>query len=272
MARADNDGIGIAWERRPATDDTSTAPVVLVHGLGYARWGWDGLPQRLTEADLDLVLFDNRGIGDSDVPPGPYSAADMASDVIAVMDAAGVERAHVVGSSLGGMIAQEVALRWPARVDRLVLLSTTPGGGEAAPMPQQTVDLLTAMPTMEPTEALRAAVTNALAPGWVERRPDLVDRILEHRLAAPQDPAGWQAQAHAGMTYDGGGRLGSITAPTLVLHGDEDVVVAPANGDLLATRIPDAGLEVLEGHGHLPFWEDPDRVAAAISGFVATNP
>ena len=112
MARADNDGIGIAWERRPATDDTSTAPVVLVHGLGYARWGWDGLPQRLTEADLDLVLFDNRGIGDSDVPPGPYSAADMASDVIAVMDAAGVERAHVVGSSLGGMIAQEVALRW----------------------------------------------------------------------------------------------------------------------------------------------------------------
>ena len=125
---------------------------------------------------------------------------------------------------------------------------------------------------MEPTEALRAAVTNALAPGWVERRPDLVDRILEHRLAAPQDPAGWQAQAHAGMTYDGGGRLGSITAPTLVLHGDEDVVVAPANGDLLATRIPDAGLEVLEGHGHLPFWEDPDRVAAAISGFVATNP
>lgn len=267
---ADNDGIGIAWERRPATGDgPTTTPVVLVHGLGYARWGWDGLPERLTAAGFDLVLLDNRGIGDSDVPEGPYTATQMATDVVAVLDDAGIDTAHVVGSSLGGMVAQEVALGWPERVDRLVLLSTTPGGEDAAPMPQGTVDLLAAMPGMEPVEALRAAITNALAPAWADERPELVEQILRHRLAAPQDPAGWQAQAHAGTTHDGGGRLGSITAPTLVLHGDRDVVVDPANGPLLAGRIPDARLVVLEGHGHLPFWEDPDAVARSIVGFLA---
>lgn len=242
--------------------------MVLVHGLGYARWGWDGLPERLTAAGHEVLLLDNRGIGDSDVPAGPYTAAQMAGDVVAVLDAAGVERAHVVGSSLGGMVAQEVALRWPARVARLVLLSTTPGGDDAAPMPQQTVDLLQRMPGMEPAAALRAAITNALAPDVANERPDLVDEILDHRLAEPQDPAGWQAQAHAGTTYDGGGRLGAIQAPTLVLHGDADVVVAPANGRLLAERIPTAELVVLDGHGHLPFWEDPDRVAAEITDFL----
>ena len=266
---ADNDGTRIAWELRPAAGDARGA-VLLVHGLGYARWGWDGLPERLTDAGLDVVLFDNRGIGDSDVPPGPYTAAGMATDAVAVLDAAGLDRAHVVGSSLGGMIAQELALGWPDRVDRLVLLSTTPGGSDAAPMPQQTVDLLERMPGMQPVEALHAAISNALAPGQLAAQPELVDRILQHRLDAPQDPAGWQAQAHAGTTYDGGDRLEDITVPTLVLHGDADVVVAPANGRLLAARIPDARLVELPGHGHLPFWEDPDRVAQELADFLVT--
>ncbi len=264
---ADNDGVRIAWEHRPAAG-ASSGTVLLVHGLGYARWGWDGLPERLREAGLDVVLFDNRGIGDSDVPPGPYTAAQMATDAVAVLDAAGLDRAHVVGSSLGGMIAQELALGWPERVDRLVLLSTTPGGGDASPMPQQTVDLLQRMPGMEPVEALHAAISNALGPDHLTAQPHLVEEILQHRLDAPQDPAGWQAQAHAGTTYDGGGRLGDIAAPTLVLHGDADVVVAPANGVLLADRIPRARLVELAGHGHLPFWEDPDRVARELVDFL----
>ena len=265
---ADNGGVHIAYEVRPPTGTGAPAgTILLAQGLGYARWGWDGLPELLAERHR-VVLFDNRGIGGSDVPPGPYTAAQMAGDAVAVLDDAGIDRAHVIGSSLGGMVAQEVALRWPERTDHLVLLSTTPGGEGAAPMPQQTVDLLAEMPEMEPEQALRRAIRNALAPAHAEARPELVEEILEHRLAAPQDPAGWQAQAHAGTTYDGGGRLGGITAPTLVLHGDQDVVVAPANGQLLADRIPGARLVVLEGHGHLPYWEDPDRVAEEIRGFL----
>ena len=268
---ASNDGVRIAYEVRPTTSgDHDATPVVLVHGLGYARWGWDGLPELLAEQHR-VALLDNRGIGGSDVPDGPYTAAEMAGDVVAVLDHAGIDRAHLVGSSLGGMIAQEVAIRWAQRVDRLVLLSTTPGGRDAAPMPRQTVELLEEMPDMEPEEALRRAIANAMAPAYLDTRPELVDEILEHRLADPQDPAGWQAQAHAGTTYDGGGRLDRIDAPTLVLHGDADVVVAPRNGELLSEHLPDARLVVLEGHGHLPFWEDPGRVAAEILGFLGRD-
>ncbi len=268
---ADSDGVRVAWERRPANERPARGTILLVHGLGYARWGWDGLPERLTSGGFDVLLFDNRGIGDSDVPAGPYTASVMARDALAVLDAAGVDRAHVVGSSLGGMIAQELASTAPERVDHLVLLSTTPGGPDAAPMPQQTVDLLQAMPTMEPGDALRAAIANALGPRWLAEKPELVERILAHRLENPQDPAGWQAQAHAGTTYDGAGAVDRIRASTLVLHGDADVVVAPANGRLLASRISGARLVELVGHGHLPFWEDPDRVAEEIRAFLVPD-
>ncbi len=158
----------------------------------------------------------------------------MAADAVQVLDEAGVERAHVVGTSLGGMIAQELALAHPERVDRLVLACTTPGGPNAHPMPQQTLTLLAEAATLEPTVALRRFVENALAPGTVAARPELVDRIMAHRLATAQDPVAWAAQASAGATFDAYDRLGALGAATLVQHGDEDVVVDPRNGELLA--------------------------------------
>lgn len=266
LQAATNDGVTIAY----AVEGPEDAPVVvLVHGLGYAgaSGGWGRLPSLLAER-FRVVTIDNRGIGASDSPPGPYTAAVMAGDVVAVLDDLDVDRAHVVGSSLGGMIAQELAISHPQRVERLVLLSTTPGGAGAVPMPQVTVDLLMAMPTMEPAAAQEAAVRNALAPGFVERRPTLVEEILAQRATVAQAPEAWMAQAHAGTTYDGGGRLEAVTAPTLVLHGDEDVVVAPGNGERLVELLADARLLVLAGHGHLPFWEDAAAVAAPIVEFL----
>ena len=121
----------IAWERHGAGE-----PLLLVHGLGYARWGWEPVLPGLAER-FDVLLFDNRGIGESDAPPGPYTVAELAGDAVAVLDEAGVERAHVVGTSLGGMVAQELALAHPGRVDRLVLACTTPGGPQAFPLPER---------------------------------------------------------------------------------------------------------------------------------------
>ena len=114
--------VHIAWERRG-----SGPPVVLIHGLGYARWGWDPVADGLAER-FEIVLLDNRGIAESDAPPGPYTCVEMAADVLGVLDDAGIDRAHVVGTSLGGMIAQELVLAEPERVKRLVLVCTTPGG------------------------------------------------------------------------------------------------------------------------------------------------
>ena len=115
----------IAWESKGAGE-----PVLLIHGLGYARWGWEPVAEPLAQR-FRLLLFDNRGIGESEIPPGPYTARAMAEDAVSVLDEAGVDSAHVVGTSLGGMVAQELALGWPDRVDRLVLACTTPGGPDA---------------------------------------------------------------------------------------------------------------------------------------------
>ncbi|HET8742402.1 MAG TPA: alpha/beta hydrolase [Gaiella sp.] len=252
----------IASERHGAGE-----PVLLIHGLGYARWGWEPVLPGLAER-FDVLLFDNRGIGESDAPPGPYTAAAMAGDALQVLDEGGVERAHVVGTSLGGMIAQELALAHPERVDRLVLACTTPGGPRAHPMPQVTVALMAEAATLEPAVALRRFVENALSPATVTERPELVERIMEHRLRTDQDPAAWAAQAAAGATFDAFDRLAGLRGPVLVQHGGADVVVDPRNADLLVELIADARLERFDGGGHLFFWEAPDRFVSSVAGFL----
>jgi 3-oxoadipate enol-lactonase len=252
-------GARIGWERRGAGE-----PVLLVHGLGYARWGWEPVVDELADR-YEVVLFDNRGIGESDAPGGPYSVRMMAEDAVAVLDTAGVERAHLLGTSLGGMVALQVALDWPERVDRLVLACTTPGGAGAAPMPDRTVRLMQEAATLPPEVALRRFVENAFGPA---PEPALVDRIMEHRLATAQQPAAWAAQAAAGAAFDVLDRIDEIRAPTLVLTGDEDAVVDPHNSELLAQRIPGARLEVFSGAGHLFFWERPGRFVQLVEEFL----
>jgi 3-oxoadipate enol-lactonase len=258
-ATAEASGVRIAWERRGVGE-----PLLLVHGLGYARWGWEPVVEGLARGN-DIVLFDNRGIGESDAPGRPYSVRMMAEDAVAVLDAAGVERAHVLGTSLGGMVALQLALDLPERVERLVLACTTPGGAGAAPMPDRTLRLMQEAPTLPLEVALRRFVENALGP---EPEVALVDRIMEHRLATAQQPAAWAAQAAAGAAFDVWDRVGEIRAPTLVLTGDEDAVVDPRNSELLAQRIPGARLEVFPGTGHLFFWERPERFVQVVAEFL----
>jgi 3-oxoadipate enol-lactonase len=254
--------VKIAWERRGAGE-----PVLLIHGLGYARWGWEPVLPGLADR-FEVLLFDNRGIGESDTPSGPYTVAEMAADAIQVLDEAGVERAHVVGTSLGGMVTQELALSASDRVARLVLACTTPGGPRAHPMPARTVTLMAEAPTLEPAVALRRFVENALAPETVTGRPGLVERIIEHRLRTAQAPAAWAAQAAAGAAFDAHDRLGALAAPVLVQHGSEDAVVDPRNADLLVELLPDARLERFPGTGHLFFWEEPGRFVSSVASFL----
>ena len=263
---ASNVGVRIAYEVHDGAG-VDRPWVSLVHGLGYGRWGWEPVVGPLAER-FRVVLHDNRGIGASDVPAGPYSASQMASDVVAVLDDAGIERSHVVATSLGGMIAQELAIEHPERVDRLVLVSTTPGGEGSYPMPEQTVRLIAEMPWLPLEEALRRGVENGLSPGALAEQPSLVERINALRLAHPFDLAGWQSQAIGGATYNGENRWKSIAAPTLVVHGTADTVVDYRNSKLLASGIPDARLVLFEGAGHLLFWEQPERFVRVVSEFL----
>jgi pimeloyl-ACP methyl ester carboxylesterase len=222
-----------AWCRRPW--------LVLIQGMGLDRRGWEGIQGKLRRR-FRLVLVDNRGCGRSERPAGSFTVADMAGDVVAVLDAAGIRRAHVLGASLGGMVAQELAIRHPERIDALVLACTTPGWPFAYPMPAPSVRLIAATARLPAKAAWRRHMENALS-----------------------------AQAAAGARYAGRLRQAGIRARTLVLHGGADTVVDPRNGRLLADRIPRAKLRIFPELGHLFFWEEPDGFVAAVTSFLTDD-
>ena len=262
MSEATNDGVHIAYE---VLGDGE--PLLFVHVLGYDRRGWGPLPALLAP-DFAVLLFDNRGVGESDVPEGPYAVSQMAADAVAVLDDAGVERAHVLGVSLGGYIAQEIALTYPDRVRKLVLGSTAPGGTRSHPMPQAGLEAFGRFPTMEREAGLRLMVESSLGAHGVRERPELVEEIFAYRLEHAPTLAGWQAQAYAGATFDAYDRAPSIAAPTLVIHGGADTVVDPRNADLLTELIPGAQAEVVPERGHLLIWEEAELLAPVVREFL----
>ena len=167
------------------------------------------------------------------------------------------------------MVAQELAIGHPERVDGLVLAGTTPGWPFAYPMPTASVRLLATTARMTAEAARRRHTENALSARTVRQRPELVNRLLDlHQGARPVDSGALSAQAAAGARYAGRLRQARIRARTLVLHGDADTVVDPRNGKLLADRIPGARLVTFPGLGHLLFWEDPGGFAAAVAPFL----
>jgi 3-oxoadipate enol-lactonase len=264
VSEALNGDVRLAFEVRGEGD-----PILFIHGLGYSRLGWGPAPDLLAR-DFRVVLFDNRGVGESDTPPGLYTVPELAADAVAVLDAAGVERAHVVGVSLGGYIAQEVALSYPDRVDRLVLASTAVPSGEGAhPMPQRGLDGFARFAGLSREDGLRLLVENSLGDHGVRERPELAEEIYRYRLAHAPSLESWQAQAAAGATFIQASRpVGEIRAPTLIVHGGADAIVDPRNADVLAERIPGARVERFPDRGHLLMWEEGDWFARVVKDFL----
>jgi 3-oxoadipate enol-lactonase len=241
--------------------------LVLIQGMGFDRHGWDPVARKLRR-HFRLVLVDNRGSGLSDLPAGSFGVADMAGDVVAVLDAAGVRRAHTMGVSLGGMMAQELAVDHPDRVDGLVLVSTMPGWPFTFSTPAVSVRLFAATMSMTHEAALRRHAENALSACTIEREPEVVDRLVDVQRSGQADPRAVSAQAAAGARYADRLRQTRIRARTLVVQGTADTVVDPANGRLLADRIPGAQLLIFPDLGHLLFWQDPDGFASAVISFL----
>ena len=242
--------------------------LVLIQGMGFGRSGWGPVLRKLGR-HFRLVLVDNRGFGRSDRPAGLFGVAAMAGDIVAVLDAAGIRRAHVMGASLGGMVAQELAITHAERVDGLVLACTAPGWPFAYPMPPAAVRLMLVTAVIKAEVARRRHTENALSARTVQHHPELVDRLLELQDSQPPPaPRALAAQAAAGALYAGRWRQARIRARTLVLQGGADTVVDPRNGRLLADRIPDARLVTFPELGHLLFWEDPDGFTDAVTSFL----
>ncbi|HEY6304051.1 MAG TPA: alpha/beta fold hydrolase [Terriglobales bacterium] len=250
MSFVENQGAKIYWDERG-----QGAPVLLIMGLGYTSVMWHRTRPALSQ-HFRTIAFDNRGVGLSDVPPGPYSIATMASDAAAVLDAAGIARAQVFGVSMGGMIAQEFALQYPARTRSLILGCTAAGGPSAVRAENNVIEVLFArgMTPQQARDAVLPYIYDAATP-----REKIEEDVAVRQPWFPT-PAGYMAQLQAILAWESYSRIAQITAPTLVIHGTSDALVPPGNGELIAKRIPDAKLVLLDHASHL-FLTDRTREA-----------
>jgi 3-oxoadipate enol-lactonase len=245
------DGCRIHYE---LAGDRDAPPLVILEGLGDAIPSWRRNIPTLS-AELGVVAIDHRGNGESDEPPGPCAMTTFVDDAIAVLDALDGVQAHVYGQSFGGMVALEMALTRPERVRTLVLGCTHAGANHAVEVDGATVPK---------GEAWRSWY----APGYPEAHPERVAEDLLVARAQPDHPVGGRRQWEAMVGWDDYDRLPAISMPTLVLHGTEDRLIAPANAEVLADRIPGAELVWLEGAGHVYKWEQPERADGAVLDFL----
>lgn len=245
-------------------------PLVLVEGLGYASWMWIMQVEDLSR-DHKLIIYDNRGVGKSDKPNYPYNMDLFADDLKAVMDAVGVEKAHILGVSMGGMIAQWFALKYPGRVKSLILVSTHHGGKDIEPIPPETLNAMFGPPPSHlktEREILAYKMRYAFSPGWPEANRELFEKLIDLRLREPQPPEAYMNQASAAVTFDASGRLHEITAPTLIIHGDQDRVVPVGNAFKLHEKIPNSKLVIFKGAGHLLIIERAEEFNNMVREFV----
>jgi pimeloyl-ACP methyl ester carboxylesterase len=242
-------------------------PLLLIMGWGGDHTAW-ALQIPAFSAEFRCVAFDNRGAGQSDQPDVPYSIRMMAGDTITLMDALGIERAHVSGLSMGGMIAQEIAINHPGRVLSLQLHATT-----ARPDPYLIAvgrSLLSARAGLSRQEFVGTLLPWVLTPHAYAERPELVE-LLAQRLVENPYPAsltGLRRQAEACWAHDTEERLPRIQCPTLITVGAEDIFVPLRFSRLLQERIPGAELIVIEGGGHGCLWEQAEVFNEICLGFL----
>lgn len=258
---------GARLHYRVAGSDDAGAPVlVLIRGFARSGRFWGGFLGELGDR-YRLVVPDNRGVGGSDVTTPPYSTAMLADDIAAVLDDAGVDRGHVFGLSLGGMIAQQLALRHPRRVDRMVLGCTHAGGRGTRP-PRATLLATLRAGAMAPEEAMRSMAPHLLSPETLAARPEVLDAWAAASRAETRSRLGILGQLTAALRHDTRRRLAEIAAPTLVITGDADRMIAPRHSRAIAERIPGARLVVLPGAGHDLSTDRPAEVAREIVTFL----
>jgi 3-oxoadipate enol-lactonase len=246
------------------------SPVVLLAGFGGDHLSW-GLQFPALRARHHTVAIDNRGCGRSSSPDAPYTTQLMAADIIGVLDHLGIEAAHLVGTSLGGMIAQEIALAHPARVLSLQLHSTA---GRADPY------LSVLLETWRQVRAQlgREMVQHSMALWLFGRRsfaerPELIEMLMRQAIVHPYAPTdvGFARQGEAVVTHDALARLSALTCPTLITVGEDDVLVPPRFSRELADHIPHAELHIVGEAGHMWCWEKPAEFNALALDFIAKH-
>jgi pimeloyl-ACP methyl ester carboxylesterase len=242
--------------------------VCLINGYRLSAAAWPEAFISQLAARLTVITFDNRGTGRSDKPPTGYEFANLAKDVVELLDNLRSPQVHVFGYSMGGAIAQEVAIRHPDRVDRLILFGTFCGGVWAEPASYSVFKRFLASENQTPEEAARQAWPVTYSPDYLAANADAVERQMRRELEHPTPSYVAQRQMEALRKFDSYRDLPRINAPTLVATGAHDQLVKPRNSEILASRIPNARRELLADLGHRAIWEAPEEIADLVGDFL----
>jgi pimeloyl-ACP methyl ester carboxylesterase len=255
------DGLRLHTRRRPGS---TTPPLVLIHGLGGSMESWAPLLERMP--DRDVVMIDCPGVGRSERPTWPIRIPAIADYVLGALRGLGIERADVLGFSLGGVVAQEVAHRDPGFVRRLVLVATICGVWVHPAGPTVQRALLSTRRYRDRTAAARDIPI--LAGGRTARDPEVLAAILRDREGHPPGRLGYHFQQLAVLGWTSFLWLPNLRMPTLVLHGQDDPVVRVANARVMAWRLPDATMEVVPGAGHMLLFDEPEKTTPIVEDFL----
>ena len=254
-------------------------PLLLISGFTAQASGWHGSFIEPVQRQFTTIRYSHRGTGTSDRLTGDVTLRELADDAAGLLSALGIDKAHVLGVSMGGMIAQELVLNHPQRVKRLVLGCTTCTGGShshceggAVPVSPEVMALLTPQDGLSREEQVRRAWPAIATPEFIELHRDVLEERLQISLINPTPIETSMRQMAAVQAFDSFDRLPNIEAPTLVIHGDRDVLVPVANAYVLKNRILDAELHIVQGAGHLFTFEFPEESAATVVQFLTKAP
>jgi pimeloyl-ACP methyl ester carboxylesterase len=247
-------------------------PLCLINGYRLSSFAWprsfiSGLATRYT-----VISLDNRGTGRSDKPTDGYDFASQAKDVVALLDELDIARVHLLGYSMGGAIAQEVAVRHADRIDQLILFSTFCGGIWSEPASYSVFKRLLVQDGQAPEEAARQAWPVTYSPEYLATHVAAVEQQMRRELEYPTPSFVARRQMEAILNFNLYWDLPRIGADTLVATGGHDILVKPRNSAILASRIPNVRLELLADLGHRAIWEAPEEIADFICDFITGTP
>ena len=261
-------------------------PILLIAALGMSMDGWDPTILRELSSNHTVIIFDNRGVGNTTAGTKQFSIQQFANDSAGLLDALKIQKANVLGYSMGSFIAQQLTLTHPEKVDRLVLVSSTCGGKENIPISPADLELgkkllssIVNNTSIEPQE-IKTVISNSFGPTWIKQHPNFLESIptnpkdfipssmtLDTWVQQNYISKNWQSTNWSGVCS----QLPNISKPTLVMTGNEDVSVPTANSLIIAEKIPGAWLVQMKNAGHQITSQYPDEISKILNTFLSTS-
>lgn len=241
-------------------------PLILIEGLGYSTWMWYKQVKELSK-HFKVILFDNRGVGETDKPNVEYSIELLADDLADLLSKLKISKAHILGVSMGGFVAQEFAIKYPCMVDKLILCSTSFGGHNSVQIPQDTLNImLKGGGQYKSLDEIKEAIGTALDKDALQ--DEVLNKIIEEKTNNPQPKFAYNRQLMAGASFDAEERVNKIKSETLILAGRGDRVVPYENANLLHQKIACSSVEIIDKAGHVFFMEQPEITNKLIIEFL----